>query len=1278
MHSSFLGAPRVAPYLPVLPSTSTARGAHTSCGAQKFNIGRFQFAEIATERVCLECASPFNRCGHCYFSLRRDTVTIQPKSATEQPLPEENDNEWTISTFPCTCGTCAEIVESLALTGGSNNVVVDRRLRMATRHDTEMLDIMLGVDESLNTQACFVSNRVPVLLLRRMLLGKSPTMPMMPLLGYCRETILPRVFCSFSRTVAFMSTREGMILFKQRVLQRRTELEKTHMIDVSDEVASSPRACRVVAAALLRITIACDLKKEVRCNSRYNYTTDVHVQYYEYMMQLFIDTHLDLLLAADVRGAHNDVALTEPMSATVTMPAADLASNSPLHDIIRRSIYDRCYPHPLRALHAGELPDLTNSTFDSDLWTKTSDNTRSRVTELIHNFESKTQNHRCAGRNIAKMVCEMWGYNVPSATLVMNLLEIHTLGNYPGVVYRPGVRARLATRRAYSLDELKSEPWCAWCHYADTNPCPQPGCENRNTNKRQRQHNDHICSMCQQFQKIEPKLTAAIREFFVFTVRCHYITDMIMRVDNEWTAYSNVVGLAADESRIYTERMYASRTPLSAQELTQIQEKQIYAIELVQQCNKSVQRLRKDYMFAELMLRMCNHAHTGMICQTWSGPQRPEDYLMAPVNRNFERFTDERLKRMNACFEPLPHLGNKMWCEVFSLEYLDAVARAMLQHAGDIVISLLPLIGVSPQCFKAVQDLHRNSELRNMPDNSFKSACTKLCQLFPVDFHIIHCLLLRINSHDQFRVIVLDEKTAIAQVKALRARHGIMPWNPLPPLDRLYFCPAEGRVYADLVEPLTDELIQKAVDDCDGDALTVTNSPFGTGPKGALYSHVTHKLHCTRPPSSSIGKKYERDGYMAQEEFFGETDDAATAEDKRTAKSIRVAQNSQRACSQPLKFVSMIGKLARIGSHLYALCTMCAAPFIVQNNSMTSDGFVCGRHVRFLDQDRYTELREYVSRHTRELHTKARTNDDKNDTFMLVERFSSIDRGVERTHIRLSRQLTPLCAPSNVRPKSSPVEKMYCIGTPCYTESKFRSNVDLLSWAAQLGSQIMSTRVIARRFGVEEPAPEQSIIRQLELEEEAMKKIVETKEILLQQLKSCAEEDRNAVLKRQEKLREVETRVTAKIERLKEKIEEATRIAEAAAAAAEAAEAAEEKNGLTLEQAEKMTHEAVDSGACLQRVAITCAFCRARCEKNGCFTRLNIIDVDGLFVEPLWQRPIETRGRIDIWLCKRDFDKVVSFVRNRPQVFASDLWDALTEMKRRTFIHRLKFQQKKK
>lgn len=1247
------------PYLPLLPTTSTAEQAHTACGAHYHLHGYYQFAELAAERVCLDCASPLNRCGHTYYSLRRDAV----------------DTSWTISTSACACGTCHEQVEATALSSGSDGIVIDRRARMAQRHNTELLDKMLGVDEPPCHIAGFVKNRVPVLLLRLMLLSDKshePKMPNMPLCGYSRTDTLPQIFCSFSKTVAFVLTRSGQELFRRVVLDRRSTLETRYSIDVPEEVARSARDCATIAAVLLRIAVASDLKHDVRNNVRYNYTADPHVQYYEFQLQLFIDTHLDLILAAEVRGAHNDDAICEPMSATVAMPAEALASNAPVHDILRRSIYERCYPHPLRAPSVGEMPDMTMSTLSADLWTKTSDNTRSRVTELIHNIQSKTQNHRCAGRNIAKMICEMWGYNQPTLNFVLNVLELHSLGNYPGVVFRPGFRARLAVRRSYSLDELKPEPWCAWCHYDDMFHCPNEGCDARNTNKRPKQHNAHVCAMCKQFELIEPKLIAAIREFSVYMIECQMVVDYMMRVDSEWTPFVNVVRLAANESRAYTERMYSNKQVLTTTSLMALQSQQMRAIELVQQCNKSVQRLRKDYMFAELMLRMCDHAHTNLICQTWSGPQKPEDFLLAPIYRSNEPFDDERLTCMNACFARLSHLKDRMWCDVFKLDYVDAVAQVMLQFSGDIVISLLHLIGVSPECCTAIQDLHRNSELRNMPDNSFKSACITLSQVFPVDFHVVHYLLGRIVHHDKFKVMVLDERTAIAQTRALRMRHMIMPWERLPPIDRLYFCEGEFRVYADLIEPLNDDLVQRAVDECCGDTLAVTNAPFGTGAKGALYSHKTNKLHCTRPPSSSIAKKFDRDGFLSTSEFFGDSEETATKQDKSTAKSIRVAQNSQRACGAPLKYVSMIGKLVRIGSHVYTLCTICAGPFAISSSSLSSDGFVCGRHVQLVESERYTELREFVSRHTHEVKCAPRSANEHNDIVPLTQRFTTFERDEEIVHTRLTRIVAPLYAPSHVRPKSEPLDKLYCIATPCFAEEKFRANSHLLSWASQLGTQILSTRVIARRFGVvQKHTEERPLLERRQTDEDALRR---TEEAIASMQAANVEE----VADRLKDLREKEDRLKKKIAKLNEEIADAERIADAAAAAAEAAEAAETTSGMTLADAERISKEATESGTCLLKVAITCAFCYARCEKNSCFTRLNVIDVDGCFVEPLWQKKIETRGRLDIWLCKNDFNKVEHFIRSRPQVLASDLWDALVEMKKQAFTRRLQYQQGKK
>jgi len=1211
------------------------------------------------ERVCLECASPLNRCGHCYFSLRRDDVS--------------KSTAWRITAHPCTCGLCAEQVD-VSLSGGADGVVTDRRARLAQRHNTEQLDAILGVDEPLVLQRVFVENRVPVLLLRRMLLrdkkaNYAPTMVTMPLVGYHRTDVLPFIFCSFRRTLAFMRTERGRDLFQQRVLERCSELEERFQIDVPAQLIHDGRSCLIVAAALLRVVVAYDMIHEVRTNTRYAYTLDAHVQYYEYNLQLFIDTHLDLLLAVDVGGTYDDVSLCEPMSARTAMPAEALSSNAPVAEILRRSVFERAYPHPLRAPAAGQLADMTNATFDADFFTKTSDNTLSKVSELIHNIQSKTANHRCAGRNFSKMLCEMWGYNSPSLTFVQNILEVHSLGNYPGVLFRPGLRTRLAVRRSYSMDELQSEPWCAWCHYNDMVLCPNPGCDNCASAKRPKPHKKHICPMCNEFANIQPKLIAAVREFSVYMVHSHLIIDFIMRIDAEWTAYTNVVGLAANESRSHLHRMYRQRVAHHARDLEFEHMCAMRDVELAHACNKSVQRLRKDYKFAELMHRMCKHAHTKeVVCETWSGLQSPEDFLEAPLHRANMPFLDPRLRRMNDCFAPLAHLGNRRWCEVFTLAQVDGVAQTMLNKAGDIVVSMLHLIGVSPACLTAVLELYVNSELRNMPDNSFKAACIQLYLMFPVDFHIIHYLLRRICHHDKFRIALLDDNTARAQVRALRARHKVADWDELPPaVGRLYFCDGDWRVYADVVEPFTDDLVQHTVDKCDGDAIYCTHAAFGSGPKGALYCHESGKLFCTRPSSSSIAKKFERDGMMAESEFFGDADGKGTDVDKRTAKSIRVAQHAVRACARPLKYVDLIGRMVRIGSHIYARCVTCAAVFAVQNNSLANrGGFTCGRHLQIADATCYSELREFVSRHSHEIMT--RTNDalaNGCQVVPLIDHFVTHDKGVESTHVRINRKAQLLCAPANVKSKSTPLDKLFSIGTPCFAEEKFKSNIELLSWAAQLGDQIMSTRVIARRFGV---LPTVSIAAETLNERPLAEQVAD-----VHSEKAALEERR--VLYTADDFVEQQMALDARLSEVNERIADATRIAEAAAAAVEAAESAEDTSGLSLAEAERMSDEAIASGACLQRLAITCAFCYNRCERHGAYTRVNVIDVDGLFVEPLWQRKITTLGRLDIWLCKTDFARVEHFLGSHTIVMASDLWDALVEMKKRSFARRVAFQQ---
>ena len=236
-----------------------------------------------------------------------------------------------------------------------------------------------------------------------------------------------------------------------------------------------------------------------------------------------------------------------------------------------------------------------------------------------------------------------------------------------------------------------------------------------------------------------------------------------MRIDNEWSAYADVIGLAASRSHFRRThvRKFESSICAGADSRTSRTDS---GNRLVLQCNKFMQRLRKDYKFAELMLRMCDHAYARLL-PTWSGLQRPEDFLMAPIVTHNKPYENERLSRLNTCFAELPHLNNRRWCDVFTLRDLDMVAQMMLYHAGDIIVSLLHMVGVSTVCLEVVTTLYILQWWRNMPDNSFKSACIELYNNYPVDFHIYTLPAVSNLSSRSVKIMTIDDRCAVAQVK---------------------------------------------------------------------------------------------------------------------------------------------------------------------------------------------------------------------------------------------------------------------------------------------------------------------------------------------------------------------------------------------------------------------------------------------------------------------------------------------------------------------------------
>lgn len=986
------------PFLPLLPA---ARNEPATRG----QIANYTpFSTFADELVCLTCASPFNAdCGYWNFSLRSDSET----------------GHYIINTLPCMCSHCDEHVE--LSNGGADGLVADRRARLAQRHNFRLLDTMLGVDEPVEAQRRFVKNRVPVLELRAMLLGDEPELPDIALAGYDRHAELPALLCSFSRTVAYVQSDAGKRLLERRVLTRVAELSTRYQIAVPPPVLRRPDECLLMCALLLRVVCAYDLMQATTEDLRSGFKTDPTVQWFVLQAQMFADTHIDLHLNCDVFEQYRDEQLEAPLYKS--MATGEMQRDGVVHEILGQSHLQRCYPHPLRAMWAGELASACEALALGDIWTKVSDSGKSMVSGFVHVFLCKASNHKCMVRNFSKILCETFGEYESMLPFIVNVLEVHKLGNFPGPRVRPRWRARLAVRRSHHMDRFEMFTWCAWCNHSKQVPCPMPGCDNRKPTSKDARHKKHLCDVCQFFSEVEPQLYVAVKEFYIFQVRCQRVVEAKQLLHSQWHAYREVALMAADDARRHVDMMYDAQSDLSPAALQEITDRMTDAVLLAQQCNKTVQRLRKDYRLSDLLLRMISHAHNKVVvCQQWTGCQRPEDFLLAPLLRNGEQFEDRRLERMNACFAPLEHLGGKRWCDVYTLAHVKAVAEVCLE-LGDIITQLLPSIGMSPGCHAAIQEMQCSSEMRNMPDNSFKDLFKKIYAAYPVDFHLLHYFLQCMHAHDMVYAQNLDADTTIAQAKALRLRYQVMPWQPLPEdVDAIYFCRGDRRIYTELVEGISaDDVALMLGEDEEGDTLFTTFTPFARGVKGALYCHRSKQLYCTTDVSSTISRKFKRDGLFDQEEFFG-----SSRVEKRNARSVRTARETKKRCEAPLERIHFLGRAVRIGTRAYTLCVVCGAPCQYDGSRLTAMGPTCGRHHTFGEEGCYTDLRLYANR------------------FLQQVRETTDGGGREGRLFPLPVPL--LCAPPEVKHTCAPALKLGCIGTPLFGDGAFTTEENIVEW----------------------------------------------------------------------------------------------------------------------------------------------------------------------------------------------------------------------------------------
>lgn len=1297
------------------------------------------FLGLADESLCLLCASPL--AVNCGFS----NCSLAPHA--------DGRPGWQLEMQACTCEQCdLHANESL-----NDNELQDgmARQRMLDRHRFSRLDSILRVDAPLDSVRLAPPNRVPVLQLRTLLADHGAE------LGFSAaelELFEQHVLRSFEHTTQFMHTADGGAEFDARVARRTAELETRFQISVPHEVLENLAAHRYYAAALLRVVACYEHIGRLSDDLRWRYDTDELVQRAVLYLQLFADTHLDLLLTCDALGggaAYGDAWLSTPTSKTIVVNLPPLAENASAaeyrarRDMQRRALMsdavyfsplERAYPHPLRCVYAGEMINFGASLLQSNIWVAVREVTLSETSRTLHTFLGKAAPHKCMKRNLDTMMSQEIGSQPGLVPVICNMLETTQLGNYPGPRHRPLWRSRLCTRRSYHWQHFDLHTWCAACHRGLRQPCPHCAAEARATaaaaateatsvdgKKSTSQHASHLCDVCQFLRHNKFLVFFAIKEFFVFSVRQHGLLNTLLEQESGWIEHCALLLHAIDDARRIMSEAFRSASNASPDVVRRALWRASRHLVLMHDCNKpTMKRLFKSpYLYPQMLSKINRHHRKDLVVWQWTGCQEPEDFLLAPLRRDRgdpDAFPTDlggpaAQERFYACDEPLEHCGGRRWCDVYTIEQVERVAEYCASRlGGDIVPSMLRVVGLSPEAGALLELLCFNSTIRDMPDNRLAIECRKIGARYRTDYHLLHCYLRALRRHHTVRSFALDAHQTRLQARALRLRHRLDPWAVLP---RDTHCVAVCRNDADVFATIVNAADGTEEPDAlakDGSTLALDPAIFARGVTSAYYDHRVGGLVCSRDPKSANSKKWrKRNMQRALWYDCPSQDKTVLKEAKSAALSIRTSLENKRACERtPLEYHSLLGRVLCVKNQALTLCVKCGAVCLFQDTCMTSHGMTCGRELRFAERERYSQLQQFSTLQTHAL----RTRDDAGrfairDTILLAQpsrnnaRADLFDRittpvfDQSRSYDRLLFINAMAAAPRSLlnnddklikhditylldaapdskapgvlrsrasRPRTSRTQKQAVTDTiPNLDVADADADDDSTTAAAAAVESEAPMKLAERQQRAAVPYAERHRVRPHNYTDDEWAHKQDDERMFAWTAEGRALREQYVELRARhgEQTMRPLAELMAKEYELGERLrsEQFYEREMGRMRAIDECIESEARTRRTLcvdqfsdRQVSAMSRFFMQCGMLEMRHDVVCAFCRIVCDPRGQYKRVTVDNMDAMLINPLTGKPIEERGAVEIWLCNNEFSQVESFLRARELPLATDLF----------------------
>lgn len=625
-----------------------------------------------------------------------------------------------------------------------------------------------------------------------------------------------------------------------------------------------------------------------KCNARIFRTTDKVALY---NLHLFYDTHIDLIMKMVDCAYYTDDNLLRC--------EVNINHSKAFH----LSIYEEEYPHPVRCIHYGDLPDLSGIVDKVNTWRdiKPATTNPSLDKVLVYLLFCKTSHDTCQKRMYIKKVADNIREYPVIGDLYRLFLETSLLGNYLHCQNRPMHSARVNIHRFFK------------------------GATNLDFMEWMKQHPD-LVRYC-------------IREYYIYMCHRKYDIDMFLEASERWNEIKTIYINTMDSIRykISISESDKTRSIITPDSLSG--EFTVIFKRAKKSLNPYSKKLLKfpsfhGYIY-KVMERFLISKSEGGYSKHYNAQILIDKKKKVLIHAIVKKLVDDLEERRKKFIEEFP-------------------SHPILPKCSNTVeTKWLKVLGVSEENYNRFREMFFCYSTREFSDETASHYVKLILESRPLDYYMIMLFYKQLTIiHEEKSSISLTRDVSKHQISAIKLKYGLMPWQDIPEkLCYYYYCPSckkWANCYIGLNSTDKKKIYSKGIDQC-------------------LCDINYNVFYCGRQNSQSTKKKQKEMNNLANGIGFENDDtkdviDSISKSIKTRKKNLRlpIYKTGETILGHTLCHktqliaVNLVGRLFYLGGAYWGLCEICATITQFDGSRFSQMGFTCGFHsISHLDTVNY-------------------------------------------------------------------------------------------------------------------------------------------------------------------------------------------------------------------------------------------------------------------------------------------------------------------------------------